>query len=211
VCALLAMSRYPGGTQLDAHTVGYTFDRNFLSDLGMTVAYDGRGNALGSALFVLSMGAMVIGFGSGLWPVIRSYAARAESRRAAQAALIAALVVCVAFVGVALTPEDRVMGWHVRFTRLAFQVAPLVPTLMTVAAAREERSARGTVAAWGLLAMVMLAYALLITFGPPTSTADGLRTMVLAQKAVTLVAGGLLLVVCARVPSAAAPSRGTAP
>jgi len=197
VCALLAMLRYPGGTPLDAHTVGYTFDQNFLSDLGMTVAYDGRRNALGSALFVLSMGAMVIGFGSGLWPVIRSYAARAESRRAAQAAFVAALVVCAAFAGVALTPEDRVMGWHVRFTRLAFQVAPLVPLLMTVAAARVERAVRRTVVTWGSLALVMIAYALLITFGPSTGTADGLRTMVLAQKAMTVVAGGLLLVVSA--------------
>ena len=198
MCALLAMLRYPGGTQLDAHTVGYTLDQNFLSDLGMTVAYDGRGNALGSALFVLSMGAMVIGFGSGLWPVIRSYAARAGSRRAAQAAFVAALVVCAAFAGVALTPEDRVMEWHVRFTRLAFQLAPLVPLFMTVAAARADSAARRLVATWLLLAVVMIAYALLITFGPSTGTTDGLRTMVLAQKAVTIVAGALLLLVCAR-------------
>ena len=192
------MLRYPGGTQLDAHTVGYTLDQNFLSDLGMTVAYDGRGNAFGSALFVLSMGAMVIGFGSGLWPVIRSYAARAGSRRAAQAAFVAALVVCTAFAGVALTPEDRVMEWHVRFTRLAFLLARIVPMFLTVAAARADSDARRLVAAWLLLTVVMIAYALLITFGPSTGTTDGLRTMVLAQKAVTIVAGALLLLVCAR-------------
>ena len=75
--------------------------------------------------------------------------------------------------------------------------APLVPLFMTVAAARVDADARRPVAAWLLLALVMIAYALLITFGPATGTPDGLRTMVLAQKAVTVVAGGLLLVVSA--------------
>ena len=45
-----AMARYPGGTPLDHTTERYSFSRNFLSDLGMTVAYDGRANLLGAAL-----------------------------------------------------------------------------------------------------------------------------------------------------------------
>jgi hypothetical membrane protein len=37
--AVGAALRYPGGTALDATTPGYSLSRNFLSDLGMTVAY----------------------------------------------------------------------------------------------------------------------------------------------------------------------------
>ena len=47
VLSLLLMWQYPGGTSLNARTVGYSPAQNFLSDLGMTVAYNGRANGLG--------------------------------------------------------------------------------------------------------------------------------------------------------------------
>lgn len=50
---------------------------------------------------------------------------------------------------------------------------------------------------WTALTVVMIAYLLLLTFGPATSTENGLRTMVLAQKLVTVLAGAILLTLCA--------------
>jgi hypothetical membrane protein len=52
VLAIGAMTRYPGGTVLDRTSPGYSLSRNFLSDLGMTVAYDRLPNRLGAGLFV---------------------------------------------------------------------------------------------------------------------------------------------------------------
>jgi hypothetical membrane protein len=193
---LLAMGQYPGGTALDARTVGYSLDQNFLSDLGMTVAYDGRANTLGAALFLASICAMVVAFGTALWHFVKRYVAIPSSRRTAQAAAIAAIIVSVSFVGVGLTPENRVMSWHVAFTLLAFRLAPLVPCLLAIAAFRASPSARREVMGWVALTIVMIGYLLLLTFGPATSTESGLCTMVLAQKLVTIVAGGILLFQC---------------
>jgi hypothetical membrane protein len=200
VLALLAMRRYPGGTSLDAHRVGYSMDQNFLSDLGMTVAYDGQPNAMGSALFVASILAMVLGFGRALWQVVQRYSSSPRSRHAARAASGVALVVGLAFVGVALTPEDRALAWHVWFTLLAFRGAPLVPLLLAIAAARGGDASRGEALGWLALAVVMLAYLLLLTYGPATSSVGGLRTMVLAQKLVTLVGGGVMLLLTSYSP-----------
>jgi len=37
-----AMVRYPGGDPLASSAMRYSLTRNFLSDLGMTVGYNGR-------------------------------------------------------------------------------------------------------------------------------------------------------------------------
>ena len=42
LAAGIAMLLYPGGTARDRDTVAYSVTRNFLRDLGMTVAWDGR-------------------------------------------------------------------------------------------------------------------------------------------------------------------------
>lgn len=191
------MGQYPGGTALDARTIGYSLDQNFLSDLGMTVAYDGRANTLGAALFLASICAMVVAFGNALWHFVKRYSAIPASRRMAQAAAIAAIIVSVSFVGVGLTPENRVMSWHVAFTLLAFRLAPLVPCLLALAAFRAPPSVRREAIGWVALTIVMIAYLLLLTFGPATSTESGLRTMVVAQKLVTVLAGAILLTQCA--------------
>ena len=51
VLNIIAMLSYPGGTYLDDAAVGYSFTRNFLSDLGRTLSYPGEVNFLSAQLF----------------------------------------------------------------------------------------------------------------------------------------------------------------
>ena len=192
-----SMWQYPGGTSLNAHTVGYSLTQNFLSDLGMTVAYNGQPNGLGAALFAASMLVMVAGCGAVVWQCARLYAMMPESRRVARAASAVGALVGASFVGVAFTPENRVMPLHVDFTLFAFRAAPLVVALLALASYRASRLPRAMTATWAALAAVLVGYVVLLAVGPSTSTAMGLTTMVLAQKVVTVLAGGLLLLQCA--------------
>src|SRR5437868_12238623 len=128
--AIVAIVRYPGGTMLDHSTPGYSFFHNFLSDLGMTVAHDGRPNALGATLFVLSLCIVVAGVGGCLVGLVRLYAASPRSRTFALAAGAIGLLVCASFIGVALTPENRMLGLHVKFTLFAFRAFPAVTLLL---------------------------------------------------------------------------------
>ena len=105
--AVGAMLRYPGGTPLDATTLGYSFAHNFLSDLGMTVAYNHEPNRVGATLFAVSLLLLVIGLGSVVVVIARFLAVDAASRRWARLSAVALLAVCVSFAGVAVTPENR--------------------------------------------------------------------------------------------------------
>src|SRR3954468_20007814 len=84
--ALGAMLCYPGGTPLDASTVRYRITQNFLSDLGMTVAYNGQSNRLGASLFVGSLLLLLIGLGTCLLTIVRLSSAARASRPWARAA-----------------------------------------------------------------------------------------------------------------------------
>src|SRR5262245_43286490 len=101
--AAVAMACYPGGTTLDRATHGYSWSQNFLSDLGMTVAYDGRPNAVGALCFVAALGVLVVGLGRSLVGFVRGYAVTATARRFAYMAGAFGVAAGVAFAGVALT------------------------------------------------------------------------------------------------------------
>ena len=195
--AILSMAQYPGGTPLDARTVGYAPAQNFLSDLGMTVAYNGQANALGAALFVASMLVMVVGCSAVLGQWVRLYAEMPESRGLARAAFATTVLAAAAFVGVAVTPENRAMPLHEAFTLLAFRAAPVAVALLAAASLRARCLPRAASNAWIALTIVLAGYLVLLAVGPSTDTGAGLRVMVLAQKLVTAMAGGLMLLLCA--------------
>ena len=184
---VVAMLRYPGGTPLDASTKGYSMSRNFLSDLGMTVAYNRQPNALGASFFVVSLFLLILGLGSGLAAIIRLHWAAPASRRWARAAAACGLFACAAFAGVAVTPENRVMAIHVGFTVWAWRLVPLVAALMAVASLQSSLFRRRVALAWSVLAMVLTGYAALFAWGPSVASADGLRAQVIAQKAATVL------------------------
>jgi hypothetical protein len=187
VLALGAMLRYPGGTALDATTQGYSMSDNFLSDLGMTVAYDRQPNALGASLFVASLLLLVVGLGSALAAVIRLHWALPASRRWARAAAACGLFACAAFVGVAVTPENRVMALHVAFTVWAWRLVPAVAGLMAVASLQASLLRQRMTLAWSLLALLLAGYASLLTWGPSVASVDGLHVQVIAQKLATVL------------------------
>jgi hypothetical membrane protein len=191
--AIASMTRYPGGTPLDPSSKGYSITHNFLSDLGMTVAYDGQPNAAGALLFVLSLCIIVVVLGGCLVGLIRLYSASPASRRLARAAGVAGLFVCAAFTGVAFTPENRVMGLHIQFTLLAFRIFPVVPLLFALASFHSKTLPRRVAAAWAGLSVVLAGYVIMLGWGPSLQSPEGLVTQVAAQKIVTVVAVAIIV------------------
>jgi len=52
---IIAILSYPGGTYIDHSTSGYSFTRNFLSDLGRTFSFSEEVNFLSAQLFNMSL------------------------------------------------------------------------------------------------------------------------------------------------------------
>jgi hypothetical protein len=185
-----SMMLYPGGTARERSTVGYAPSQNFLSDLGMTVAYNGQTNRIGALCFVSSLVILVIALGGCLWQFLVFYSSEPRPRRFARAAGVAGVVVCLAFTGVAITPENRVMALHMTVTLLAWRVFPFVSLFLTVASLRSSVVPPRVAIAWAILTMILAAYVVILGWGPALTTVDGLRAQVVVQKivAATVVA-----------------------
>jgi len=193
--ALAAMARYPGGTPLDPTSTRYSLSRNFLSDLGMTVAYNHQPNRVGASLFVFSLLLLVVGLGHAVVRIARRLADHPPARRWARLAAVCGLIACVAFAGVAVTPENRVMAIHMAFTQWAWRIAPVVAGLLALASLDSPGLRRRVAAVWFVVALLLAAYAALMAWGSSAATADGLVVQVVAQKiAVAIVLAALLFV-----------------
>ena len=205
VAALLglgAMVRYPGGDPIDRSAARYALTRNFLSDLGMTVAYNGDSNRIGAALFATSLLLLVGSILIILAELVRRFASTASARMFARAAALVGLMTAVAFIVVAFTPEDQLMAVHVQATMLAFRIVPVAAALLAAAAWSDgERQRRSAVVLSGLTTVLAL-YAAFLAWGPSTVSLAGLQTNVIAQKVVAIVLVGVLLSLNPRVPKA---------
>lgn len=200
--AAAAALRYPGGTALDTTTHGYSLSRNFLSDLGMTVAYNHEPNRLGAVFFVVSLLLLVVGLGSVVGVIARFLAVDAGNRRWARLAAVALLAVCVAFAGVAVTPENRLMVLHVGFTQWAWRIVPAVAFFLGLASRHDTRLRRRAAFTWFGTAIVLGAYAMLLSWGPSVAQPDGLSVQVIAQKVATVLVIASLLIVVAEIERA---------
>jgi len=186
VLAIVAALRYPGGTFNDHSTRGYSFTENFLSDLGATVAHNGEPNRIGAVLFVIALLLLVVGIGGALVGLVRLHSAAPESRTFARLAGLIGLVVCLCFAGVAVTPENRILGAHVFFTKMAFRLFPLVPLLLFFASRRVHDLSNGVRAAWLFLTVMLAGYVWVLDFGPRVSAPGGLVVQVTAQKIISI-------------------------
>lgn len=200
-----AMIRYPGGTPLDPTTSGYSLSENFLSDLGMTVAYDHRPNRLGAGLFVLSLLLLVVGLGHALVQIAHRLSEHSAARRWAGAAVLCGVFVCVAFAGVAVTPENRDMSVHASLALWAFRSMPAVAGFLAVASFRSPglRPRLGT--AWVVTALLLAGYAVFLDWGPSATSAHGLVAQVIAQKVAAVVVLASMLFASQEVDRALAP------
>ena len=200
---LAAMVRYPGGNPFDRGRDGYSLTRNFLSDLGMTVAYNGELNRLGASLFVASLLILIAGVGTLLVALVARYSNTRRSRSFAIAACATSAIAGIAFVAVAFTPENRFMATHVQATLLAWRLVPVGAAFLTLAAAFANGATRGSTVILGALTGLLTGYVALLQWGPSIATLAGLHTAVVAQKVVTIILVGGVLLLSAQADRAA--------
>ncbi|MDB4907993.1 MAG: hypothetical protein JWO05_2777 [Gemmatimonadetes bacterium] len=185
--SLAAMVRYPGGDPLDHSAVRYSPSRNFLSDLGMTVAYDGQPNRLGAALFAASIIALVAAGFLALLTLRAELSTTPSGRAYLRASGIVTLLTSVAFVAVGFTPENAVMSLHVQATMLGFRLLPVAVALLAAAAWQGGPALRPRALLLSAVATAFACYAAFLALGPSPDTPHGLQQDVIAQKVVAVL------------------------
>lgn len=183
-----AIARYPGGTFLDESSRGYSFAHNFLSDLGGSVAFNYQRNLVGAILFGLAMVLGVFALGACIIASVRVLSAAPSARPFARLAAAAALLVCLGYLGVAVSPQDRLMGLHQVFSLTAVHAFPVLTMLLATATIRDDRFRRQAAAGWIVLSLVLAGFLVVGHFGPDPRTPRGLTVQVLAQKVMAVTA-----------------------
>jgi len=186
VLIAIAVARYPGGTLRDPGTIGYSFSRNFLSDLGMTVTHGGHANALGARVFAVSFGLLAIAIIGSTVAFMRLLSTVPRARGLAVAGGIGVVVAGLGLLGTALAPADVSPFIHRQSAALASAIAPLALLCFAAASARDSRLPRGVAVAWIVLA-VTVAIWFSMRWAPGIDTDFGLTLHATVQKAVAIV------------------------
>ena len=115
---------YPGGNIFDPDQIGYSFSKNYLSDLGGYMSRSGEINFLSSFIFNTSM---LFYAGSGIAFLFVPSLFR-DNKRIYALAISGSFfyfIACFYFAGVGLTPHDLYQDLHGHFAKNAFRL--LIP------------------------------------------------------------------------------------
>jgi hypothetical membrane protein len=185
----IAMLIYPGGTMADPASPNYRFFANFFSDLGRTIAHGGRSNTFSMVLFVVALGGAGLGLVLFFLVLPRASAGR-RSRALARLGSLPGIVSGLAFVGVALTPADRLPVAHIAFVLTAFTAFFVASLLYLAATAFDPDRQRLTLGIWLGFALLLGGYVWLLFAGPRLEDLQSLAVQVTGQKIIAYAAVG---------------------
>ena len=125
ICSVIVASfLYPGGNIFEPEQIGYSFTKNYLSDLGGYKSRSGEINFLSSFIFNSSM-FLYIATGIGFLFVPNLFKENRNNYLLAVIGSIFFFIGCSFFSGVGLTPHDLYQEMHGHFAKNAFRL--LVP------------------------------------------------------------------------------------
>lgn len=184
---LVAMVLYPGGTHGDPTTKGYSFFRNFFSDLGLTGTFSGDPKFVSFLLFTLAMVFAGVALAAFFIAFPSFFSSSPLGKWLSILGSIAGILSGVAFIGVALPgnlyPESHELSVQVAF--LAFFAAVLLYTPAILLKRDYPR-----IYFWVFIAFAVLlgVYIWLLFEGPPANTSTGLIIQATGQKIIVYAA-----------------------
>ena len=183
VLTIPAMLFYPGGTLYDETTVGYSFFGNFFSELGVTLTYYGKSNAVSAIIFTFSLTVFGIGIAAFFAATQYIVGAARSGRTVARAGAVFGIAAGLAFIGVAATPANKLLGMHMAFLCVAFPAVMIAAALHSIALFLAGPHLRRFGETYAAAAVFLAGYLVLALFGPGLKTAYGVRFQAAAQKA----------------------------
>jgi len=188
VLTIVAMLFYPGGTFVDPASKGYSFFRNFFSDLGRTQTQSGASSTVSAILFFVTLTLAGLGLASFFLAMPRLFGQVRLPRLLSRLGSIAGLISGLAFVGVAWAPVNLAGELHRLFVQIAF-LAFFVAILVYIGAMLRTRTyPRRYVCVCGAFVLLLAAYLVLLFFGPTLLSAGGLIIHASGQKVMVYAA-----------------------
>jgi hypothetical membrane protein len=188
ILTAVAMLFYPGGTFANSATKGYSFFRNFFSDLGRTQTQSGASNTVSAILFLIALTLAGLGLALFFLAMPRLFRQARPARLLSRLGSAAGLVSGLAFVGVAWAPVNLI-GWlHRLFVQVAFLAFFLAVLFYIGAMLRTPAYPRRYARVCGAFLLLLAVYLVLLFFGPALLSANGLVIHATGQKIIVYAA-----------------------
>ncbi len=179
---LIAMFFYPGGSLSGQQTAGYSFFKNFFSELGFTVTSSGQPNQVSAALFFIALS--MAGSGLALFSLAfpQFFWNSTTGKILSVLGSIFGVLSGVCFVGVAFAPANLYLEVHKNFVLWAFRLFPAAAFFYAIAIFRQPGYPKQYGWIFVAFGILLVLYILLLEKGPEADTAQGLITQATGQK-----------------------------
>ena len=185
---LLGMKVYPGGTMYDASSQGYSFSKNFFSDMGAYAARNGEPNYFSMILFAMSLTIVGITFISYYLLLPRLLGNDRINYILAWTGTLFATGGSVCMIGTGFTPSDVVFAPHVFFANNIFHCFLVTALLYTIVIFRSDGLRKRYAIGYAMFFLSIFIYVMILQYGPSANSGESaLIFQVLSQKGIVFV------------------------
>ena len=170
---------YAGGTINNPESMGYSFTRNFFSDLGKFTTE----NIISAMMFNLSLIVCGWSFAAYFFYFTKLFNQNTIIHILAKVGSFAGIIGALCFIGVGLTPHNLFLDYHIVFVNWAFRSFLLAGILLSVVLYKDNRFKNIFAMGYFIFAILTFLYVLVLEFAPNPKISDfSLIFNVIAQK-----------------------------
>ena len=187
VLNIIAILSYPGGTYIDHTTIGYSFTRNFLSDLGRTFSFSEEVNFLSAQLFNMSLILAGVIF-AGFYLHVRKVFSADNLRTLALIGSFFGVLGGFSLVGVGLTPADIYLDLHIICATWLFRFFFVASLCYSMVIFRHSKFENKYAMGYLIFTFSILLYIITSELGPdPKINQFALTVQVVSQKMILFI------------------------
>ena len=175
---------YEGGTMNDPTSIGYSFTRNFFSDLGKYTPENMTSMILFASALTICGATFIIYF----FYFIKLFTEKNIYKSLSIVGCIFGMFGGLCFFGVGITPSNTVLDPHIFFANWAFRSFLITSILLTVVLFKDKRFNKFYAGGYSLFGLLIFIYVLILELAPSPRISDfSLMFNVVSQKAIVLV------------------------
>ena len=187
ILQFISMLTYSSGTFFDPLNHGYSFTRNFLSDLGRTESFSGNINFISCQIFNLSLimaGCVFIMYFINVHNIFVLH----KYYKLAYLGSILGIMAGIALIGVGMTPSDLYLSQHVLSAKWLFRCFLGSSVCYSIIIIRSNIFKNNYAIGYMFFAFLIFSYIILSELGPdPKESELALTFQVISQKIILLV------------------------
>ena len=184
VLTIYCMSIYPGGIVTDHHTEGYSFFKNYFSDLGRTHNFLGQSNFTSMVVFIFLVN--LIGLATVLYYISTPYffSNSIFCKRLSMVGSFMGFIAGIGYMGIGFTPADILMPLHLICVKIAFHSFFITVILYSTAIFKNPIYPNLYAYVYLAFGVGLAMYLFVSIWGPSGKTPEGLAIQAGAQKLV---------------------------